>query len=384
MFWIVYCIDKSVALRLGHPSVMNDDDIGIDLPQQEGPFVRQPDGSMKLSMFSYQAQLARLESRIHSELYSARAQNKPSSDRLRAVGELDKALLEWREALPEELQPENVGMFSEDHILPLIMMHFAYFNCLTTIHRVSIHHGAWTSSHLSQSRTSLHDQNLNPRVYASQSICLGAARQSIQLLQHVDLKTHSTTNTVIWFVSIFHLMLQSTRSFVSFNEVHIHILILHSMAFIILLMNERYAYSYFRMLMYYPLSGLLTLFANALQNPQDPQVASDAKLMEIVVSFFSPPVISHVSPITATAARIFEELVNVAKKLVEKTSSQIPKLAKRGHDETDSQQYSAQVSPAGSEPPRPFLGSNMNVEPSGSVVRNPCTPFPLSCAAPVI
>ena len=376
VFWIVYFIDKSVALRLGHPSVMNDDDIGIDLPQAETLLERQPGGSVKFGMFRYQAQLARLESRIHSELYSARAQNKPALDRLRAVGELDKALLEWKDALPEEIQPEKAITFDEDHVLPIVMMHFAYFNCLTTIHRVSIHHGSWTSSHLSQSGTLLHGQNLNPRVYASQSICIGAARQSIQLLQHVQLKAHSTSSSVIWFVSIFHFILPSTRSFSLPIMFYMRILIFHLMTFIILPVNDACTYSYFRMLMYYPLSGLLTLFANTLQNPQDPQVASDLKLMEIVISFFSEPVI-HVSPITITTARIFEELVNVARKLVEKTSSHISKPAKRGHDEADPQQDVAQVLPTGSEPSRPFLEPNVKVELSGSLVRNRCAPLPV-------
>lgn len=201
VFWIVYHIDKSVALRLGHPSVLNDDDIGVDLPDEQRILERRPDGSVIYGIFRCQAQLARLESRIHTELYSVRAHSRSAIDRLRAVGELDKALLEWKDALPEEIQPEKAILTDEDHILPVIMMHFAYYNCLTTIHRVSIHHGSWTSSHLSQSGTTLHDQRLNPRVYASQSICLAAARQSIQLLQVVDFnRVRPTTSSVIWFV----------------------------------------------------------------------------------------------------------------------------------------------------------------------------------------
>jgi hypothetical protein len=209
VFWIVYFIDKSVALRLGHPSVMNDDDIGIDLPLDD-LVQKRPDGSTKYGIFRCNTQLARLESRIHTELYSARGLRKSALDRLRLVGELDKSLMEWKEALPMEIQPERVIQCDEEHILPIVLMHFAYFNCLTTIHRVSVHHGSWTSSHLSQSGTTVHDQHLNPRVYASQSICLAAARQSIQLLQFVDIKAHSTSNSVIWFVH-FHLIILDTR-----------------------------------------------------------------------------------------------------------------------------------------------------------------------------
>ena len=208
-------MDKSVALRLGHPSVLNDDDIGIDLPLDE-IVQKRPDGSTKYAIFRCQTQLARLESRIHTELYSARALRKSTMDRLRMVGELDKTLMEWKEALPVEIQPERDIQGDEGYILPIVMMHFAYFNCLTTIHRVSIHHGSWTSSHLSQSGATLHDQHLNPRVYASQSICLAAARQSIQLLRFVDIKAHTTSNSVIWFVNPFNFIFSVTMNPVPF------------------------------------------------------------------------------------------------------------------------------------------------------------------------
>jgi hypothetical protein len=37
--------------------------------------------------------------------------------------------------------------------------------------------------------------------------------------------------------------------------------------------------------MYYPVSALVTLFANILQNPQDPRARSDLRLMNVVVEF---------------------------------------------------------------------------------------------------
>lgn len=180
---------------------MSDDDIGIGLPLAEA---KRPGEEAKYGFFRYQIQLGKLESRIHTELYSARAQSRSAFDRMKAVGELDKALLEWRDALPLDIQPEKPIRVDEDRLLPIIIMHLAYFNCLSTIHRVSIHNGSWTTTHIDPSGTMLNDQHLNPRIYASQSICLSAARQSIALLPFVDFKAHSTGNSVIWFVYIFH------------------------------------------------------------------------------------------------------------------------------------------------------------------------------------
>jgi hypothetical protein len=42
-----------------------------------------------------------------------------------------------------------------------------------------------------------------------------------------------------------------------------------------------------RLILYYPVSALVTLFANILQNPQDSRARSDLKLMNHVVSFLN-------------------------------------------------------------------------------------------------
>jgi hypothetical protein len=201
VFWIVYFLDKSVALRLGHPSTILDDDIGVDLPAGNNLIEKQPDGSKRYHIFRHQVQLAMIESRVYTELYSVRAQNKPPLDRLRSVGELDKVLLEWQAALPVEIQPEKTIQCVSEQFIPIVLMHFAFFNCLTTVHRISIHHGPWTSTNSSQDGSKPPYQQLNPRVYASQSICLMAARRSIQLLEYVHLRDDSIRNHLIWFVS---------------------------------------------------------------------------------------------------------------------------------------------------------------------------------------
>jgi hypothetical protein len=214
VFWIVYFMDKSVALRLGHPSVINDDDIGIDLPQEKTVIEVRPDGSTRYAIFRCQTQLAMLESRIYSELYSARSLKRSALDRLRSIGELDKALLEWKEALPLEIRPEKVLGRVEEQYLPIVMMHFAYFNCITTIHRISVHHGSWTSNHLGDGRSTLHDEQLNPRVYASQTICLTAARHSIQLLKSVSLRKGPLSYNIMWFVPTFYAGVASYKQLI--------------------------------------------------------------------------------------------------------------------------------------------------------------------------
>lgn len=42
-----------------------------------------------------------------------------------------------------------------------------------------------------------------------------------------------------------------------------------------------------RLILYFPVSALVTLFGNILQNPQDPRARSDVRLMNLVVTFLS-------------------------------------------------------------------------------------------------
>lgn len=365
VFWIIYSMDKSFALRLGHPSVMSDDDIGIDLPQENDIIERRPDGTNRYGIFRCQIQLAMLESRIYSELYSARAQNKSALSRLKSVGELDKALCEWKKSLPADIQPENPINCIEEQFLPILLIHFAYFNCLTTIHRVSVHHGSWTNVHLNQSDSPLHDHQLNPRVYASQSICLAAARHSIEALQSANLKTKAACNGVMWFVlsSILAPCLEKPQTYG-------HVL----RRLFWLRINRTHVNSPTRLLLHYPLSGFLTIFAHVLQNPKDPRVASDLKLMEFVTSFFTVPDF-NASQFSATAPVIFRELQIVASKFVERSNSGVAKTTtKRTHDACDLEIALSQGRADGPRPTESSPLSNDHLKTPSSFVCSPSMP----------
>ena len=67
---------------------MVDDDIGVDLPQEKETLSVLTDGSKEYSIFRYHAQLASLESRIYTELYSIRASNRSEVQRLKSIGQV--------------------------------------------------------------------------------------------------------------------------------------------------------------------------------------------------------------------------------------------------------------------------------------------------------
>jgi Fungal specific transcription factor domain len=178
VFWITYVLEVGITLRCGRPPAMSDQDIAVALPQTT---------STGFDHFRCIATLSLLESRVYSELYSAKAATRSGLERLQSIGRLDAELTRWRDAMPLGYRPESEVVCLEHELTPVVMMHFSYYNCLGAIHRASIHHGSWTSAPESESSPEDHDsKNLNPRVYISSSICLEAARNVIGLLKHYN------------------------------------------------------------------------------------------------------------------------------------------------------------------------------------------------------
>ena len=187
VFWIALGLEKGISIRSGRPSVFSDDDIGVELPMKN-PRANQdldkPDSV--LDSFRSVATLALLESRVYSKLYSARSHTKTELERLKWVGALDTELAQWRDELPVLIRPESPIRCHSKHLMHVIMMHFAYYNCLVAIHRGSVHHGSWINTKKPDTVRDAKSLGLNPRVFESGAICLKAARQVIGLLHHYD------------------------------------------------------------------------------------------------------------------------------------------------------------------------------------------------------
>ncbi|KAL9014026.1 MAG: hypothetical protein Q9173_001329 [Seirophora scorigena] len=199
VFWIGYILDKDICLRSGRPPAQDDDDMNVDLPSDDPmdnigniPLV---DGKGKINLFRLMCTFAVIENKVYKQLYSTKASKQSDGALLNTIGELDKELEEWKDAIPIDIRPEHeIKAAHPPLVLHIVVLHFAYYSTLQTIHRMSIHHGP-----------------LNPRVFSSAAL----------------------------------------------------------------------------LILYFPISALVTLFANILQNPQDPRARSDVRLMNQVVNFLS-------------------------------------------------------------------------------------------------
>ncbi|KAI9742588.1 MAG: hypothetical protein M1818_003729 [Claussenomyces sp. TS43310] len=260
VFWILYIVDKGITIQSGRPSVIHDQDVGVALPKEGTCIARFPSGRRKFDTFINGAKLAIIESRVYDELYSIKSRTRSVLQRLTSVATLDAELQKWRESIPIEIRPEHEIFCDEQQLMPVMVLHYSYYNCLTAIHRVSIYHGLWTSEPAGEELVGL-NLDLNPRVYASEEICVAAARNVIYIL---DPFKKERTPPMIW------------------------------------------------MTMSQPLCASLTLFANILKHPEDPAAASDLDLMYVVNSFLGQLVAQGRLHFATGTLWIFQELHPIA------------------------------------------------------------------------
>ncbi|KAL1641696.1 hypothetical protein SLS61_010007 [Didymella pomorum] len=240
VFWIAYMLDKDICLRSGRPPIQDDDDMNVDLPS-EFPAdnignIPLADGKGTMNLFRLMCTFSIIQSKVYKGLYSVKAGKQTDGELLNTIGELDRELENWKDGIALEFRPEHdIKASHTPLILQVAVLHLGYYNCLTTIHRMSVHHGYWTSRLSNFAIQGLNARPLNPRVFMSAQLCVQAARASIHLLKYIPKGDLSC----VWLV------------------------------------------------IYFPVTALVTLFANILQNPQDTRSRSDHKLMKLVVNFLN-------------------------------------------------------------------------------------------------
>lgn len=312
VFWIAYLLDKDICLRSGRPPVQDDDDMNVELPSEDPPDnignVPLSDGKGKFNLFRSLCRFATIESRVYKRLYSAKASKQSDGELLNTIGELDKELEEWKDSIPIDFRPEHEIKASHTPlILHVVVLHFAYYNCLTTIHRMSVHHGYWTSRLSNYAIQGLNARPLNPRVFLSAVLCVTAARASINLIKYIP---HGDF-ACVWLI------------------------------------------------LYYPVSALVTLFANILQNPNDARARSDVKLMNVVVNFLSTLVSDESNGSIKRMLGLCGEFERIAQVVLDKAEkeSHSKKKRKAAPDEPESLQ---QKTPEENSAPSPSTSRPTN------------------------
>lgn len=206
VFWVFYIMEKAVSHNLGRPSVINDDDIAVELPPKRPGLAVSPSGAIVYDIFQDQITLAIIGSRIYSELYSASSLTKSEVDRMKILGKLDNHLQRWRDAIPFEIRPEHQIKCSDEQYISVVMMHLKYLDVVILLHRLSSRQNSFTDDKATDMKSQDQRSEPNPRIYASHLLCLAAARRSIQLM-HTISNNNLQNQHLMWLVILLHLKL---------------------------------------------------------------------------------------------------------------------------------------------------------------------------------
>lgn len=109
-----------------------------------------------------------------------------------------------------------------------------------------------------------------------------------------------------------------------------------------------------RLILYFPVSALVTLFGNILQNPQDPRARSDVRLMNLVVNFLSMLSTEEENGGVKRMLGVCSEFERIAKVVLDKTEKESSSRRKRkSHEDHDSKAKQGGMRPmtSKSQPP---------------------------------
>lgn len=154
VFWTLYVMDKALSLTFGRSTCLPDFDIDVDLPDASYA------GNVLLTQhFASWVWLAKIQSKIYSQLYSASACGASDEVRQRSVAELELELRDWWEQNGAGLRLiPTIGLFEKQYLE--LEIKFSYHNSMIMIHRVNKGGGK-----------------------LSEDICLTSARTSVQLIK---------------------------------------------------------------------------------------------------------------------------------------------------------------------------------------------------------
>ena len=195
MFWLLYCIDRDVAMKMGSSPNLQDYDISVSLHDPKyGMYTNGVDLLGKVTG------LFRISGVVYEKLLSAQAAKNDPIELVKIVYELDNALIAWRDSLPASIRPTPDFVISAPREqfpskqwyrqIGLSHIHLSYYQLVSIVHRLTAYNPTWINASIIKDMQSV-DTNAvwnddsrtckkYKRVADSLNICVEAARASIE------------------------------------------------------------------------------------------------------------------------------------------------------------------------------------------------------------
>ena len=130
VWWTVYTFDRMCSVKLGHPIMIQDEDIDVDMPSMNGLSPKEREEFSDPAHLTANVQLTRITGDILSSIYRIPKQGRPSNF-VQSVHKILKSLNLWYANLPGSLQLDGNSSFGNNsrHIKSL-HLHFNQVKCL--------------------------------------------------------------------------------------------------------------------------------------------------------------------------------------------------------------------------------------------------------------
>jgi hypothetical protein len=208
-FWVLYCLEKTIALRTGRPPIIRDEDISCLFPrdvqvaqntypnstrtgQSPGEEIQEFDFFLMLTQFS------RICSRISHQLYSATALCRPSAELVETANSILSSLEAWRKRLPVRLRPGQsfnrlpaLKYASRQRVLAL---HLSYSYAICSVHRRFMR---FFTDYESAPRN-----RVGSMLTCKPLTHIEAARSMVLLTKHLDIESYAPGWYVLPLISI--------------------------------------------------------------------------------------------------------------------------------------------------------------------------------------
>ncbi|KHN93837.1 uncharacterized protein MAM_08316 [Metarhizium album ARSEF 1941] len=272
LFWLCYVLDKDISLRTGQPPVIADQFCDLTLPEGYAfsRFLPRQQGQLQRPWLPSDLRLSILKSKAVQLLYSNASLQKSDAELLKTIRELDEELETWRTSIPPEFSPNLsvkkdsglVGALDMSRNMIVAALHLDYHYLLNTIH---------CASGRCMTRGSSDPQQMSFGVQSSFDLSVEASRSTIVYL---SLSANRLAGEAFWFF------------------------------------------------IFYPLSALMNLFFNILQNPGHGLAVHDMELLgttsQIIRSMPIRRVTPHETEYLTKMDKLVAELCRLSKGAIEK------------------------------------------------------------------
>ncbi|KAK1975138.1 fungal-specific transcription factor domain-containing protein [Colletotrichum cereale] len=175
LFWTTYIFDRVWASKLGHPTAIQDSDIGIDLPSEPIASQRFGQDFGDTAYHIASLRLAALVTKTVRSIYGQRNQGEATLST--RVQQALKDLRSWVEDLPSHLQIDNAGTGPTS-----ISLHLSFNQCAILATRPILLHILRTKVAAWPSESPVTETQVPASAITLSEACIRCARHSVRLL----------------------------------------------------------------------------------------------------------------------------------------------------------------------------------------------------------